>query len=128
MVILDTCTLLWLAADQSKLSGKARSVISANAGSLFVSSISAFEIAVKHKKKKLVLPEAPGKWFPAVLEHHGIAEIPVDSSIAIDASALPPFHNDPADRIIIATAITHGMIVLTPDHCIGQYGEVIAKW
>lgn len=128
MVLLDTCTLLWLAADQMKLSEAARAVIAENGGNLFVSSISSFEIAIKHHKKKIVLPSAPQKWFPAVLEHHGIMEIPVDSGIAMASAALPLLHNDPADRIIVATAKAFNMPIVSPDRLISQYRDTEVRW
>jgi PIN domain nuclease of toxin-antitoxin system len=128
MVLIDTCTLLWLAADQTKLSGGAKAIIADNAGNLYVSAITSFEIAIKHYRKRLLLPSAPQKWFPAVLEHHGIKEIPVDSGIAMASAALPSLHNDPADRIIIATAQAYNMIIVSPDHLISQYRNTEVRW
>jgi len=128
MVLLDTCTLLWLASDQEKLSDTAREIIADNAGNIFVSSITSLEIAIKHFKKKLVLPTTPHQWIPAVMEHHGIFEIPVDSMIAIASASLPALHNDPADRIIVATAKEYRMTVLTPDRLISVYKDIIVRW
>ncbi len=128
MLLLDTCTLLWLATDQKSLSKKAVTLISMNAGRLYISSITSFEIAIKHNKKRLVLPLMPEEWIPAILKHHGILEIPMDSEIAILSASLPPLHNDPADRIIIATSIINNIPILTPDTMIKKYPEVEIKW
>lgn len=127
-MLLDTGTLLWMAADQSKLSNTAKEVITSHSKNLFISSISAFEIAVKHRKGALELPLPPREWVPAVLRHHGVSEIPVDSSIAVRACELPPLHRDPCDRLIIATVQLLGVEVLTPDHLIKQYPDVIVRW
>ncbi|MCL6613597.1 MAG: hypothetical protein K6U03_03075 [Firmicutes bacterium] len=54
---------LWLAVDREKLSTRAREAIREHAGELFVSSISAFEIALKARRGKLELPMEPGVWF-----------------------------------------------------------------
>lgn len=128
MILLDTCTLLWLASDPSRLSSSAREQIRGHADALFVSAISAFEIAVKQRKGALMLPLAPEPWFERVLEHHGIEEIPVTGQIASRAVALPPFHNDPCDRIIIATAVTQGLSIITPDEMIRSYGDARVLW
>lgn len=128
MILLDTCVFLWLAADQAKLSANSRQSLRLNAGRLFVSSISAFEIAVKAKKGKLNLPVNPEDWFSRALRHHGIREIPVNSRIAVQSIALPPLHNDPCDRIIIATALEHTMPVVTSDRLIKQYPGITATW
>jgi PIN domain nuclease of toxin-antitoxin system len=126
MLLLDTCTLLWLVADQGQLSEKARHAMAGHP--LFVSSITALEIGVKHRRKKLTLPMAPGRWFERVLEHHGIQDVPVDWRIAVASSQLPPYHLDPFDRIIIASAILMDLAVLTPDPAFRNYHEARVLW
>lgn len=128
VILLDTCALLWLAANQDKLSVVAKAVIREYAGRLFVSSISAFEIAIKARSGKLELPMAAGTWFEKALRHHGLAEVPVNAAIACCSAGLPPLHNDPCDRIIIATALEHGMRIVTCDALIAQYEEVKVIW
>jgi len=126
-VILDTCALLWLADDQSKLSERARGAIEQSAGSLFISSITAFEITLKHRRGALRLPLEPADWLREALEHHGIADIPVDWRVAERAASLPPLHRDPTDRMIVATALATGLAILTPDPLIAAY-DVRVVW
>jgi PIN domain nuclease of toxin-antitoxin system len=128
MILLDTCALLWLASDQKKLSVKAKKEIERNARTLFVSAISAFEIAIKDRNKKLELPFPPLEWFSEALDFHGIREIPITSSIAIASVLLPPLHNDPCDRIIIATSQLNGMKIITCDPLISRYKQVEVIW
>ena len=128
MLLLDTCTLLWLAGDKDKLSDTARSTIAQNAGKLFVSAISAFEIGVKFRKGKLGLPMNPDDWYAKAIELLGLKEIPVDGMTAIRSTMLPEVHWDPADRIIVATAQLRGMPVLTPDTRIASYPDTSTIW
>ena len=128
MILLDTCALLWLAADQAKLSMKARETIGNNPERLFVSAISAFEIAIKTQRGKLELPMAANVWFEKVLRKHGIQEIAISSFIAAQSVSLPPLHNDPCDRFIIATALQNSMAVVTCDALIAQYQEIKVIW
>jgi PIN domain nuclease of toxin-antitoxin system len=128
MILLDTCALLWLAADLDKLSSNAKQAIRENAEMLFVSSISAFEIALKVLRGKLILPMEAGVWFEKAIQHHDIHEIAVNSSIAIHSVALPQLHNDPCDRFIIATALQNSMAVVTCDSLITQYPDVKIIW
>jgi PIN domain nuclease of toxin-antitoxin system len=128
MVLLDTCTLLWLAADQSKLTRSGQALLRANAEALWISAISAFELAVKHRKHKLTLPLSPREWYSQALAFHGVKEIPVTGRIAARSVELPERHNDPCDRIIIATALEQGMTILTPDHLVAQYEEAQTAW
>lgn len=121
MILLDTCALLWLAGAQEQLSTKAKETITKNSNKLYVSTISAFEIGIKYQKGLLDLPLSPQNWFEQTLSWHGIREIAMNSSIAIQSTALPNIHQDPADRIIIATAIENHLTVLTPDKHIFAY-------
>lgn len=128
MILLDTCTLLWLASDQKKLSSKAKKEIEKNTRALFVSSITAFEIAIKCRNGKLELPLPSLDWFTEAIDFHGIHEIPVTSSIAVSSVQLPPLHNDPCDRIIIATSQLNAMKIVTCDKLISQYENAEVIW
>ena len=128
MILLDTCALLWLVGDQDKLSSKAKKEIEKNSQALFVSAISAFEIAIKCRNGKLELPLPPMDWFTESLDFHGIREIPITSSISISSVQLPPLHNDPCDRIIIATSQMNAMKIITCDKLISKYKQAKVVW
>ncbi len=128
MILLDTCTLLWLASDLQKLSSAAKTALQENASNLSVSAITAFEIGIKFQKKLLILPLEPLVWFQAVLSHHGIKEIHINSKISILSTSLPPIHKDPCDRFIISTAQTYKFKIITPDTTIKSYPNVKTIW
>lgn len=127
-LLLDTCTLLWLAADQSQLSPPAKAAIADNADALFVSAISAFEIGIKHARGKLMLQLDPVRWFSLAARTHGFRTIAVSSRIAAMATQLPYPHNDPADRIIISTAQLRDLAIITPDTHIRSYPNLECVW
>jgi PIN domain nuclease of toxin-antitoxin system len=93
-----------------------------------VSAISGFEIGVKCRRGALILPLPAEEWYEAALSGHGLTEIALDGRCAIRAANLPPIHRDPADRIIVATAATHGLTILTPDALIRAYPGVTVVW
>ncbi|MBX3724108.1 MAG: type II toxin-antitoxin system VapC family toxin [Turneriella sp.] len=128
MVLLDTCTLLWLVQDYRQLPPKVQTTLDKKQGAIYVSAISAFEIGVKYQKKKLSLPLKPADWFQEALEFHGLTELPLTAKILFAATALPPHHTDPADRILIATAAFHKLVLLTPDDEIRKYSGVKTIW
>ena len=101
MLLLDTHILLWIASDQSELTQNVKHTIHSNAGNLYVSSISAFEIAVKHRKDRLRLPSSPEVGFKKALALHGIEEITINSEILIKAALLPLIHNDPGTELLL---------------------------
>ena len=128
MFLLDTCCLIWLNATEPPLSAAARMAIQTNPGRLFVSSISAFEIAIKCAKHKLTLPSAPENWFADTLKVRGLAEITIDWQAAMRSARLPPIHSDPCDRIIIATAQLRNLTIISPDPLIKAYPGTATLW
>ena|SRR5438067_1909258 len=131
MLLLDTCTLVWLDSDPALLSATARQEIGNQARSLFVSSVSALELAIKIRKGKLTLPMPLETWFPGVLAAHGIEEMVVDWRdwrVSAATGALPLLHSDPFDRIIIATAKLNNQSIVTPDQLIRAYSDVPVVW
>jgi len=128
MVLLDTCVLVWLASDASKLSRRACELISRHGGALFISAITGFEIAGKYRKERLRLPLSPEEWIERALSHHGVAEAPIDWRIAARSAGPPLLHTDPCDRIIVATAEAMDAVLLTPDSRIRAYPGVRVEW
>jgi PIN domain nuclease of toxin-antitoxin system len=128
MILLDTCTLLWLVLEADKLSARARTLLDEPATLIWLSSISAFEIGQKHAKGKLELSLPPAQWLPRALESHRLRLLELDLPSALAAAALPPIHNDPFDRLLIATARQHGLTLLTPDPKIHAYPDIKTAW
>ena len=123
-VILDTCALLWLAGGGKKLGRKVLKEIN-EAPAVYVSAISGFEIAVKAARGKLRLPLPPEEWFDKIIEHHGLAVLPLDLAVCIGAAMLPSIHDDPCDRFIIATAKLNDLAVVTADQRFEKYGVIV---
>lgn len=120
-ILLDTCTFLWLASDDPRLSPKARQLFANPENEVFLSSASAWEIATKHSAGRLPLPKPPGSYIPEQRKAHRIAPLPLDEESALHAARLPRLHNDPFDRMLVSQAIIHGLTLLTPDEQISDY-------
>ena len=127
-LLLDTCGLLALQNGGREFSKGTRKRLEAPGSEVWISAISAFEIAQKHAAGKLMLPGAPDQWFHAMLRHHQVVEIPVSSHIGIGAALLPKVHRDPFDRIIIATAMERGLEVVTADRMFTNYPGIATLW
>ena len=123
-VILDTCALLWLAGGGKKLSRATLRAIN-EAPVVYVSTISGFEISLKTRNGKLELSLPVEKWFAQVFEHHGLTILPLELEACIAAAELPAFHDDPFDRLIIATAKLHDLTVATTDERFAKYGVTV---
>jgi PIN domain nuclease of toxin-antitoxin system len=123
-MILDTCALLWLASGDKKLSRSVLKEIN-ETPALYVSAISGFEIATKTGLGKLKLRAPPLEWFKKIAEQHGITILPLELSDCIAAAELPPIHNDPCDRFIIAIAKARDLRVVTTDERFAEYGLTV---
>ena len=87
-----------------------------------VSPVSAWEIAVKVSKGKIVLPCTAREWFNAVVRLYDIDVLKLSSDDMLKAAELPWLHKDPADRFIIATALANNFTVVTSDGNFPRYG------
>ncbi|MCI5179745.1 MAG: type II toxin-antitoxin system VapC family toxin [Candidatus Electrothrix sp. AW3_4] len=128
MLLLDTCALLMLAGRREDIPDKVIKKLTAQADELFISTISSFEIVLKNRLGKLVLPMTAEEWYRKAVEGHAIEEIPVSSAVAMKSASLPFVHKDPCDRIIIATALEHRMPIITADQIIPQYSGIKVIW
>ncbi|MBO7684072.1 MAG: type II toxin-antitoxin system VapC family toxin [Kiritimatiellae bacterium] len=118
--MLDTCALVWLGMGGGELSAEAKRRISV-ASSLCYSSISAWELTRLQKEGKIAIPATPEDFLSDLTAEYGITSIPPTDDVVIRAARLPDHHKDPADRIIIATALIHDLTVITGDKKFRQY-------
>lgn len=128
MILLDTCTLLWLALDQTQLSDNARSRIEDPDVQIWVSAVSAFELGQKYARGSLKLGLSPDDWFNRALTSHRLQSLDLDAPAALRAAGLPRLHADPFDRLLIGTALEHRLTLLTPDPKIHAYPDVKVIW
>jgi len=126
-ILLDTCTFLWIIADAPELSTRARELFGDPGNEVFLSSVSTWEISIKHALGRLPLPEAPERFIPTEREQHGVETLPLEESATLHLTRLPQLHKDPFDRMLICQAIIHGMVIITPDELILQY-PVRSTW
>jgi PIN domain nuclease of toxin-antitoxin system len=116
--------LVWSAEDLS-ISREASMQIakcSSNA-TLYLSPVSAWEVGVAVRKKRLALRMPVEWWVNKVFNHPGVQIAPLTPEIAIRSCFLPgDFHADPVDRFLVATAIEMGLTLVTRDEQILEYG------
>jgi PIN domain nuclease of toxin-antitoxin system len=120
-LLLDTCTFLWLAADARELTPGVRQSCRDPGNEVYLSALSAWEIAIKHRLGRLPLPEPPNRYVASRRRWLRIEALPFDASCAAHDALLPPYHRDPFDRGLISQAILNGMTIVTPDEVIARY-------
>ena len=115
LLLLDTQVLLWLRSGDRRLGSRSRQTIDRElrAGQIAVSAISFWEVAMLKQKGRIQFTEDVASWRSSQLEQ-GLVELPLAGLISIRAAELVDLHADPADRIIVATAL-EGHQLLTAD-------------
>lgn len=117
-ILLDTHALIWALEDNPRLSAKAREAIIDGANTVFVSSISVWEINIKKALGKL---HTPDDLLDEIIAHR-FTPLDVNFEHADLAGKLPDIHKDPFDRMLIAQAMSEKLTFVTRDEIIPQYG------
>ena len=131
MIVLDTHVWLWWISEPGSLSSRARKVVekAVSEKRLFISSISTWEVAMLVEKGRLELTMDVHDWIARSEALPFIQFVPVTNSIAVKSVYLRgEFHSDPADRIIIATALQLGSSVVTKDDKMHAYQHIKTIW
>ena len=123
-LLLDTHILLWAAGQPDKLSELARKMLLDNRNTLFFSAANIWEIVIKKgigRDDFKVDPERMRK----MLVLNDYTELAITAEHVLRLSALPSLHKDPFDRMLIAQARSEGMLLMTVDSAVIEYGEGI---
>ncbi len=129
MIVLDTHAWIWWVSEPQRLSSAARSALD-YAKAAGVCPISAWEISTKVAQGRLTLDRDVALWVRQALARPPLELLELTAEIAVAAGQLGKagFHGDPADRLIVATAIHLGAQLVTKDDRIRDFGGVKTVW
>ena len=128
MTVLDTHAWVWWLDEDPRLSDAARTAIESSSR-LLVSAISVWELATLERLGRLKLLPDTRAWVRRALGAPEIERCDVTPEIALAAgSILPPFHGDPADRIVYATALTHHARLVSADRRLARQDPARVVW
>jgi PIN domain nuclease of toxin-antitoxin system len=123
-LLLDTHIFLWLINDDQRLSEQYRQAIQDPNNEKFLSVISIWECAIKYQIGKLDFPTSPESYLPKERRKHLIKTLSVDENSIAQLIKFPLLHKDPFDRLIMALALQHELIIMTEDHLILAYPDI----
>lgn len=130
MILLDTHVVVWIAGEPGQISRKANVAIDearATGSGLAISDITLLELAMLSRRSKLRVISSLEKFLNEVESRFRV--LPITAKACLCAAALPSsYPNDPADRIIGATAIVEGLSLVTADQAIRASGAVRTVW
>ena len=115
MIVIDTHVWVWWQADPKRLSKKAARALK-NAKSIGVPAICLWEFSMLVQRDRIRIDRSALEWLNDVLDVPGVRIVELTPSVAVQSTRLPStFHNDPADRLIVATALNEGAPLISAD-------------
>lgn len=125
-LLLDTRILLLAAGQPERLSAAARKLLNDPRNELLFSAASLWEITIKNTLGREDFRVEPRLLRRGLLDN-GYVELPITSQHAVNIDSLPPLHKDPFDRLLLAQAISEGIILLTGDAQLARYRGPVRK-
>jgi PIN domain nuclease of toxin-antitoxin system len=126
VIVLDTHVWFWLVTEPRRLTPAAIAAID-TADAIGVPAISCWEIAMLSEKGRVGLDRPAVEWLRAALAAPGAVLLSLEPEVAALAASLA-LHGDPADRLIVATALHHGSALVTKDEAIRRASLVQTVW
>ncbi len=120
-LLIDTHVWLWLQSEPDRLEPSLLAELADPATVLLLSAASSWEIAIKHRLGKLLLPEPPSVFVPSRMRRSGTEGLPVEHAHALAVGELPEHHRDPFDRLLVAQARHLGIALVTADAMLSHY-------
>jgi PIN domain nuclease of toxin-antitoxin system len=121
-LLLDTHALLFWVYEPARLGSAALRALADRENSVFWSVASSWEVAIKVGLGKLELDGPPSEVIPTELLRHGFTLLPIDHRHVLSVADLPRHHGDPFDRLLVAQAQAEGLLLVTADSRLAQYG------
>lgn len=121
-VLLDSHTFLWFDSSPNQLSASAIALIRDPNVTIYVSSLTAWELGIKHANGKLPAARGLIADFHGTLSRYGFLELQFSVSDALRAAQLPNTHKDPFDRGLSAQALERGLALVSVDQILESFG------
>ena len=121
--------MIWAATNSERLRPSAREILSDPDATIFVSAVSALELAIKCSIGKLSLPAPPSEVLSEFLTASGFSQLAITIRDGAAVEELPLFHKDQFDRTLVAQARNHRLRLMTANPILEKYDvDVIALW
>lgn len=130
-ILIDTHLALWFLDGSEHMPVRARELVEDPTNNVFVSDISAWEVAIKHAKRPDAMPRSCAE-FIVLCDRVSFTPLRISLSAIVayeglDTSRAEKVHRDPFDRMLIAQAKAEGMLLLTHDRSMALYGEPLVS-
>lgn len=119
MYLLDTHTLVWAVTAPEELPARVREILAS--GEVKASVVSYWELALKKGRQTAPVLE-PAAWWERYITRPAVEVLPVRVAHVDRLDALPGFHKDPFDRMLVAQALAESCALVSRDEILARYG------
>ncbi len=119
--LLDTQVWLWLLAEPRRLREDTRDLLADATNEILLSAASGWEILIKYRLGKLLLPEPPRSYVPDRMRRTGMTPLAVEHNHVLRVAELPDHHRDSFDRLLVAQAQALDIPLVTADGRLSAY-------
>jgi len=119
-LLLDTHIVLWTVGKSERLGRALKRVLENPRNELWISPVSTWEIVLLHEKGRIRMDASPETWWRKAMADTPLREAPLTHEIALATRSVGLAHADPADRLLVATALIHGLTLATADRKLGS--------
>ena len=120
-VLLDTFPFIWLCSEPSKLSSKSRELLSNQEHDFYLSDASVLELCLKYNDGSIEMPATPRRWIKEQSKIWNIKSLGISREYCLRLAEMPYYHDDAVDRILVATALTEDMFIISSEESIKKY-------
>ena len=120
-ILLDTFPFIWLTSEPLKLSSRSKEILSNQGNEYFFSDASVLEICLKYNDGSLEMPMTPRRWIKQQSKIWNIKSLGITREYCLRLAEIPYHHDDAIDRILVATAMTEDMFILSSEEDIKKY-------
>jgi PIN domain nuclease of toxin-antitoxin system len=119
--LLDTVAFLWGVDAADRLNARSRAILESRDEEIFLSPVVSWEIVIKVARGKLTLSRSVAETLNLAFERFGLQPQPITHVHTLARVELPPIHNDPFDRMLVAQAKCENLAIVTADETLKGY-------
>jgi PIN domain nuclease of toxin-antitoxin system len=123
-LLLDMHIWLWSLLETDRLGSRVFRAINDPRNELWVSPVSTWEISLLHDSGRMRLADGPEAWLEKAMALAPLREAPLTHEIALATRSVRLPHRDPADRFLVATALVHGLTLVTADRHLSRLDQI----
>jgi PIN domain nuclease of toxin-antitoxin system len=117
-ILLDTQIWLWSLSAPDKLGRRLRAALGRSANQIWLSPISVWELLILVERGRVKLDTEPRRWLEEAFARTPAQEATLNHEVAVRSRELSLPRQDPADRLLAATALTYDLVLATADEAI----------